>query len=52
MHPSFPALLELEIARREAELHHDRVSAPLRVRLPIRRQRHRHAARRLRPVRS
>lgn len=28
MHPSFPALLELEIARREAELHHDRVSAP------------------------
>ncbi|MGH3743913.1 MAG: hypothetical protein ACRDTP_03530 [Mycobacteriales bacterium] len=32
MHPLFPALVELEIARRQAELRHDRISAPRRVR--------------------
>lgn len=35
MHPTFPALVELEIARRQAELRHDRVSAPRRARPPV-----------------
>jgi len=32
MHPMFPVLLEMEIARRQAELRDDRVTSPRRVR--------------------
>lgn len=46
MHPTFTALLEMEVARRHTELRSDRVGLPRRVRVPAGRRHHRaHPAR-------
>lgn len=48
MHPMFPALVELEVARRQDELRHDRVTAPRPVGKSAARRVPRGATRRLR----